>query len=424
MEWLTVAGSASFERVERVALRADGSVAAFAEMPQGAQVVFNAGEPNELSVSGRAAVISYIATGSLNWVVPLSAAENLFPGSIAWSPDGGVVVSGIFKHGGSIQPYELRVGDGASAQVFSYPRPADDLFMPFVVSFDAAGALRWVKVDGGGVLLTDANRVLAVGTSLTVYDHAGNVVSQRKLVQAQYEFQAGFTSAAWLPAGGFVAAGAFNAAATLEPGTPSERPLVLKGNTDGVITRYAADGSFMSAVVFPEASGVRRDVVEIGVQADGSTLLALRRTESQTNRSTSYLERLDASDQRVWSRTLPTAAIYAASVAEGAVFIGGTINMGAEFPVDGTDAKVRVGTTDGASAGYVARYTAAGRLETITLLPGATTLALGAMDRQTFIAGGDFVGTARFGSGAGALERTAPPGGDLFVAKMTQLAAP
>jgi hypothetical protein len=78
-EWVTVAGSPSIERIERLAVRADGGIAAFAEMPQGAAVAFNAGEANEVSASGRAAVISYRADGSLAWVVPLSAAENLFP---------------------------------------------------------------------------------------------------------------------------------------------------------------------------------------------------------------------------------------------------------------------------------------------------------------------------------------------------------
>jgi hypothetical protein len=266
--------------------------------------------------------------------------------------------------------------------------------------------------------------VLAVGSSLTIYDYQGNVVSQRKLVQAQYEYQAEFSSAAWLPGGGFVAAGAFSAAATLEPGTPHERPLVLMGNADGLVTRYAADGTFVSGSVFPEASGVRRDVVEIGVQADGSALLALRRTTSSANRTTSYLERLDASHQLTWSRALPTAAIYAASVTEGAVFIGGTINTHAEFPVDSTDAKVAVGTGDTTSAGYVARYSATGSLETITLLKSATTLGLAAAGRQTCVVGGDFSRVATFGSGAGAPERTAMLGGDLFVARITQLASP
>ena len=146
---------------------------------------------------------------------------------------------------------------------------------------------------------------------------------------------------------------------------------------------------------------MRRDVVEIGVQADGSALLALRRTTSPTNRTSSYLERLDASHQLAWSRALPTAAIYAASVTEGAVFIGGTISTHAEFPVDSTDAKVAVGTGDTTSAGYVARYSATGSLETITLLKSATTLGLAAAGRETCIVGGGFFRRRRLAAAPG-----------------------
>src|SRR5688572_6261318 len=54
VDWLAVAGSDASERVERVALRPDGRVAALAELPQGGQTVFNAGQPNEIGASGRA----------------------------------------------------------------------------------------------------------------------------------------------------------------------------------------------------------------------------------------------------------------------------------------------------------------------------------------------------------------------------------
>jgi hypothetical protein len=187
-----------------------------------------------------------------------------------------------------------------------------------------------VKVDGAGVLLVDANRVLAIGATLTIYDHAGSVVNQRALFQAPYAYQVTVNDAAWLPGGGFITTGAIGAHVTLEPGTPNQKPLAPQGDADAFVARYAADGAFEAITMFPETAGNRREAVGILPQTDGSSFY-VSRTSNSSNKLVSYLERLDASDKSLWKRTFETgSAIWSSGGGEGVVYVGGIVNGAAE----------------------------------------------------------------------------------------------
>ena len=416
VDWLEVAGSDAIERVERVAVHSDGSVAALVEKPQGGQTTFNRGTSQAVTLSGRAIVTRYKADGSLEWGVPLSAAQNLFAGSIAFLPDGGVVAAGSFKHGGSTQPYEFHVGQGADQQTFSFPRPADNLFLPYVVAFDKAGVLLWVKVDGSGVLLTDATRVVAAGPTLTVYDHAGAVQSQRTLVQTGLAHQSSVDSAAWLPGGGIMAAGRYRADATFEPGTANEQFVSLQGESDAFVARYGNDGSLTRLELFPESGKNEREVVGIGPQADGSAFF-VSRTRDSGNKLTSYVERLDQTDQVTWTRTFDRASsVWAAGFGDSVAYVGGRVTATADYPT-GAAADVTLALPSGGSGGFIAVFGADGKAQSIVLMPNTSVLAL-ASASTGLIAGGDFLDTASFGSGPTAPQHTSLGSTDLFLAKM------
>jgi hypothetical protein len=388
-------------------------VAALAEKPQVGDTIFNRGTPQEVTIAGRAIVARYQADGTFQWAVSLSAAENLFPGSIAFRSDGGVVAAGTFKHGGSTEPYELYVGDGSAMQTFTFPRPADDLYLPFVVAFDATGKLEWAKADGSGILLVDANRIIAVGPTLTIYDYAGTVVQQRTLLKGPYAYQTTIDSAGWLPNGGFIGAGHIVADATLEPGTPNEKPLVLQGQGDAFVARYAADGGFKSFTMFPDTPTNTREVVDIGPQSDGSAFF-VSRTRDSSNKLHSYLEHLNALDQVVWTRAFDTASeIWSAGSGDGVAYVGGIVTSNGEYPIDGNN-KITLGTNDPNMGGFFAQYSSDGTAVSIVTLPNVTVLDL-TPTGSSFLVAGAFANTTTFG---GVTEYTSLGSTDLFVGRM------
>ncbi|MBL8727873.1 MAG: hypothetical protein JNM25_05550 [Planctomycetes bacterium] len=227
MLWSRCAGGLLHDEVQGVALLPDGSILATGSFA--AQAIFGeAPGATTLLVQGSLAsadgfVARYDAAGTLIWVRQFGGATGDDGGrGVAATPDGGCVVTGVFRGAASF-------GSGAGAVTLLAAGGAD----VFVARYDAGGQLLWARRGGGAA--DDEARGITVCAD-----------------------------------GACVAVGGFRGAATF---TDPLQPVALQaiGGLDAFAARYAVDGALLTVRT---AGGTADDEARsVAATADGGCLV-------------------------------------------------------------------------------------------------------------------------------------------------------
>ncbi len=390
------------------------------------------------------------------WVVAAPSPGSSLGEDVAAMPDGGVVVIGAFADTITFdadQPNETALTSAGSFDVF-------------LARFDADGALLWAVQAGSAgedwglaIDTNGAGDIWAVGRFTdTATFGAGDATSTDLIAEensdlfvARYDadgvlvhaHRAGgpnndvATGVAVADDGGAFVAGFIWAFATFGPGEANEVTIASLGAQDGILARYAPDGTFSWVKTMTGGgSVVARD---IAATADGGVLISGEFTQqvlagegdpaetslySIAGNLDSFLVRYAGDGTLEWARNdstgLPDQGVSVAADGDDAVHVG-------NFRGSGTFGAGQPGETElqsgGFDDGYVARLDATGQLVFVRQAGGTATQGSTLPSSVAIASGvgavvvGQYSGNPAFGVVDSEPVALTPVGeGDLFVA--------
>jgi hypothetical protein len=301
----------------------------------------------------------------------------------------------VFGSGGAWDEICLK----ASATTVTCVRTSQDtseIFIPFVVSFDARGFVRWMRtVDdseggltgaGGSIAVDRRGRAIVADTyvgpitfgsgepnATRLTGDAGLYVAQYRpdgrlgwAVRALGSFGGDQIAVVADPAANAVIAGTFVGRAVFAPDLPQQRVLDAVGERDAFIAKYDGAGRLLWARRLGGAGDER--LGGLATDAEGR-LFALIATDDRV-----AVSRFGPSGRLHLTRPLSGVATATAIAAgpDGTIAVTGSFRDGATFGA-GEPTAVTLKAASGEGDAFVARYTGTGRFVSVVPIVGGGT---------------------------------------------------